>query len=74
MKIEKNKLHQLLMHYKKISTGQICKNEIDLDKLLYSNLTQRLLRLNDKSLVLKNPKIIKFININYNLLNPSIMK
>ena len=41
--------------------------EIDLDKLLYSNLIQRLMRLNDKSLILKNPKILKFPNINYNL-------
>ena len=69
MEIEKKQVAPVLDALQKITTGQIWMNETDLDKLLYSNLTQRLMRLNDKSLVLKNPKILKFPNINYNLSN-----
>ena len=63
MEIEKKQVVPVFDSLQKITAGQIPMNKIYLDKLLYSNLTQRLMRLNDNSLVLNYSKILIFYNI-----------
>ena len=69
MQIEKKQNTPVTEALQKILTNQIWMNETELDKLLYSNQNQRLMRLNNQTLIIENPKILKFPNVNYNLSN-----
>ena len=69
MQIEKKQAKPVTEALQKILTDQIWLNEIELDKLLYSNQNLRLMRLNNQTLLIKDPKILKYPNINYNLSN-----
>ena len=57
MQIEKKQAKPVTEALQKILT------EIELDKLLYSNQNLRLMRLNNQTLLIKDPKILKYPNI-----------
>ena len=53
----------------KIVSNELWLNVKQLDALLYKNLNERIMRNNDRILNIKNIKVLKFPNINYNLSN-----
>ena len=69
IQIERKQVEPVLEVLLSIANGQTWLNEDELDKLIYANLSKRLMRMNDHSLVLQYSKILKFPNINYNLSN-----
>ena len=53
----------------KIASNELRLNVKQFDALLYKNLNERIMRNNDRILNIKNIKVLKFPNINYNLSN-----
>ena len=53
----------------KIASNELWLDSKQLDALLYNNLSERIMRNNNKTLNIKNIKILKFPNVNYYLSN-----